>query len=118
MKVIDLGHKYLVDSYDGGYPYYVIFMKREGEKFPGNVGKYSGTNCQEIIRVLIDRVQYLDEQDRCVENKQIIENLRLALEAFEVRAARRHGRTLIYNETPIEKDPYCSTCGHIQCKGH
>ncbi len=121
MKVIDPGHEYLLDSYDGGEPVPLVFMKREGEGYPFNVGHHPGTNCQEVLRVLIDRVKYLQKQIPCDENHGLLTHLRGALFCLEYRAARRHGRLLhLPSENPpeIEDYPTCSGCGHIGCEGH
>lgn len=118
MKVIDPGHKYELDSYDGGESVRLTFVKREGEGYPFNAGHYSGTNCQEVIRALIDRVKYLQSQIHCDENIFVIDYLRRALWQFEIRAAQRHGRRLpdfYLNE--IESQPTCAGCGHIGCDG-
>lgn len=118
MKEVDPGHEYLLDSYDGGEPVRLTFVKREGEGYPFNVGHHPGTNCQEVIRALIDRVKYLQRQIRCDENIFVIDYLRRALWQFEVRAAQRHGRKLpdfYLNE--IEDQPTCAGCGHIGCAG-
>jgi hypothetical protein len=131
MKVIDPGHRYEVDVYDKG-PHDIIyedirFMKREGDGYPFNKGHYPGTNCQDVIRVLIDRVQYLQKQIECNENDRIIYYLRQALVKFEIRAARRHGISTLLSEGAVklldkpELIPVCKVCGHfldIVCKGH
>jgi hypothetical protein len=115
MKVVDPGHSYLLDSYDGGDPQALRFMKRIGENYPHNVAPpYPGTNCQEVLRALIDRVEYLDWQIPHPQNEVILGGLRDALTAFEVRAAERHGRELIL-VTTIEHEPSCPACGHINC---
>lgn len=118
MKALDNGHVYKLDSYDGDqYARILVFMKREGDKYPGNKGHYPGTNCQEVLRALIDRVKYLHAQIPCEENEQILLHLRGALFEFESRAAQRHGRTLMIPfAQPIELEPHCSKCGHIQCE--
>lgn len=48
MKVVDPGHTYELDVLDApqqhqGHP--LIFVKREGPGFLGNVGHNPGTNC-------------------------------------------------------------------------
>jgi hypothetical protein len=48
-----------------------------------------GTNCQEVIRALIDRVQFLDKQQPWDGNKEIVNHLRQALAGFECRAIVR-----------------------------
>lgn len=117
MKVVDAGHEYLLDSYDGGDPVLLTFVKREGGGYPFNVGHYPGTNCQEAIRALIDRVKYLQKQIPCDENRFVIDYLRRALWQFEIRAARRHGRSLEFEQPEIELVPTCAGCGHIGCDG-
>jgi hypothetical protein len=122
MKVIDPGHEYLLDSYDGSQENRLVFMKREGDGYPFNVGHHAGTNCQEVIRALIDRIKYLDKQIPCQENQGAITHLRCALFCFEYRAAKRHGRVLdLPSETyqpDMEEIPTCPTCGHIECELH
>src|SRR6266403_40383 len=98
MRVIDPGHHYELTNLDVGLEVYnfsdIVFVKREGVGYPGNVGHHSGTNCQEVLRVLIDRVKYLDNQIPDDNNETILGFLRLAVFNFEERAARRHGRKI------------------------
>lgn len=117
MKIIDQSHRYLLQNYDyaEGTWQPLVFMKRDGPGYPGNVGNHSGTNCQEVLRALIDRTAYLDGQIGCAENKIAIASLRSALFAFEIRAARRHGRELNVDSATIEIAAACKTCGHIDC---
>lgn len=122
MEIVDPGHEFLLDSYDGEKENRLVFMKREGEGYPFNVGRHAGTNCQEVIRALIDRLKYLDRQIPCQENQGAITHLRGALFCFEYRAANRHGRVLHFPsegyQPEIEDVPTCATCGHIQCELH
>jgi hypothetical protein len=125
MKLLDAGHSYLVDSYDGGASQKIDFMKREGELYPGNVGSHPGTNCQELIRVLIDRMKYLDKQIRYPGNTTMIARQRECLYIFEDRAAQRHGRWGMFQVgmgiqglDKIEELIPCETCGHTFCGGH
>lgn len=122
MKVLDPGHKYLLASYDGVEYQELTFVKREGMGYPGNVGHYAGTNIQEVLRVLIDRVNYLNTQIYSVHNEIVLGFLRGAIYELEERAARRHNRTLTFDpySDPVENIetlPTCPTCGHIECKG-
>ena len=119
MKVIEPGHMYEVSIFDGPQNYWnkIRFFKRVGEGYPGNeLPPHDGTNCQEILRVLINRVKYLNKQIPCGENSMIISLLRMCLYLFEQRAARRHGRELVSPVQLIENMPFCETCGHIECK--
>jgi hypothetical protein len=142
MKVVDPGHVYDLDWLDGDAltltiepahadrivklelsPSFVqnrlFFVKREGKGYPGNVGHHPGTNIQEVIRALVDRVKYLDQQVPHENNIVILAHLRLIIFYLEERAAQRHGRELLINiDTPdIEELPTCSACHHIGCDG-
>jgi hypothetical protein len=120
MKVIDPGHTYQLDGLDGGEPQTIRFVKRcePPEKYPGNVGSYPGTTIQEVLRVLIDRAQYVGRQVPCEETDLAIEAMRDAIRRLEERAARRHGRTLSTAPDRPELEPTCPTCGHIRCEEH
>jgi hypothetical protein len=117
MEIIDPGHKYLLESYDGDQGNFLVFMKRDGEGYPGNIGSHAGTNCQEVLRALIARVQYLHRQIPSEYNVCIIRDLRDALLQFELRAAYRHGRQLAHTDIAIEHMETCQACGHIACDG-
>lgn len=125
MRVVDPGHEYELELYDGEGTARLTFMKREGEGYPFNVGKHPGVNCQEVLRALIDRVKYLDKQIPCEDNKRIIAHLRNAFLEFERRGAMRHGDAELEpvqlwdtNEVPVELVPHCPICGHIRCFFH
>lgn len=119
MKAIDPGHAYDLDVLDDqrGVPERLVFVKREGKNYPGNVGHHPGTNCQEVIRALIDRVKYRDAQIPDNRNNEILNDLRHALWIFELRAAERYGRDFGIGDRlhRIEEVPTCSRCGHIGC---
>ena len=137
MKVIDPGHVYELDWLDG-IPHprtlleiirqnpnlnpacSIIFVKREGDNYPGNIGHHPGTNIQEVLRALIDRTKYLQQQIPDPRNEMVIESLRRALWALEDRAATRHGRFLSRRKWPypVEEEPTCLRCGHIECSGN
>lgn len=117
MKILDIGHIYELSSYDGEIYQTLQFMKREGSNYPYNTSSYPGTNCQEVIKVLIDRTKYLDLQKPAPENQIILNGLRNALLGFELRAARRHERAPLI-VFPIEAMQSCIICGHINCGGH
>jgi hypothetical protein len=124
MRILDPGHKYELEEYDGGTVQIVTFMKREGPGYPMNVGHNPGINCQEALRMIIDRMKYLDKQIHCDDNERAITNLRRTFLEFERRASIRHGAKeleplqLWDEEVPVELVPHCRICGHIQCFGH
>jgi hypothetical protein len=124
MRTYDPGHAFFLDSYSG-YPdetsiegeQSLIFMHRVGNRYPGNDGNpYDGTNCQEVIRALISRALYLNNQIPCLETTEVITHLRQCLFLFEYRAAREHNLTLPHPiQEDIENVPVCRQCGHISC---
>lgn len=131
MKVLDPGHAYKLNWLDG-YPEVaglgsrphssmsedvLIFVKREGNKYPGNIGHYPGTNIQEVLRSLIDRVKYLNNQLFDERNIDILNYLRQCLYLLEERAAERHNRPIFLLIGNIEEMKTCSVCGHIGCNG-
>jgi hypothetical protein len=135
MKIIEPGHIYELNWLDGkprgftdgAFPVaewtfqnQLIFVKREGDKYPGNKGHHPGTNIQEVVRALIDRVKYLDNQIQHERNTFVLQHLRAVIHQLELRAAQRHNRELrlsineIFN---IEILDVCNKCGHIGCEG-
>lgn len=118
MKVIDPGHEYLLDSLDGEQENRLVFVKREGEKYPGNAGHHPGTTMQEVLRALIDRAEYVNAQILSEETLTSISRMKDALYWLEVRAARRHGRPANFTvDEAVAGEDKCSKCGHIGCFG-
>ncbi len=128
MKIIDPGHHFRLDQLDAPENQPVVwgadlrFVKREGPGYPGNVGHHEGTNIQEVLRALISRVQYLENQISHSVNEDIVWDLRRALYRLEYRAAERHGRLDAFLRTyshvlAIELEPTCKRCGHVGCDG-
>jgi hypothetical protein len=119
MKPLDFGYTYRLDSYDGDLDQVLQFRKREGENYPGNVGSYPGTSMQEVIRVLIDRLKYVDNQKPHYTNILVIQLLRNCLFLLELRAKQRIGQSLVIAASAaIENLDACSICGHVQCTKH
>lgn len=120
MIELDPGHRYELDGIDGGQTRFtavVQYVKREGPGYPGNVGHHPGITIQENLRSDIARLKYLDLQDPCAENLDIIRHLREAMRLLELRAARRHGSGILRIRLveEIEKLPACPRCGHVVC---
>ena len=115
--VLDPGHAYQLDILDGPGCQVLVFVKRDDppEKYPGNEGHYPGVIVQEVLRVLIDRVKYVDSQDSADENTSVLIGLRLSFLALEERAHRRHDTELPSLTTLIEEYDACPKCGHILC---
>jgi hypothetical protein len=119
MKVLDPGHCYEMDELDKDDNLTAVlqFVKREGKKYPGNIGHYPGVTSQEVLRVLIDRAKYVNAQVPDIRNLEVIKSLRTALVQLEYRARDRAGVEWINPSHEPELLPFCSTCGHIWCDG-
>ena|SRR5215469_13393033 len=137
MNVITPGHVYDVDFYEPGGSFHhstrflISFFKKVGENFPFNEEpQHTGTNCQELLRVLIDRVKFLQKQAEAMgdtesvdDDEEILWHLRFTLMHFENRAARRKNvdwkkeKTELWIVDPETVLP-CSICGHIFPHSH
>ena len=126
MKVLDPGHDYLLDSYDGEREVRLTFVKRNfpPEKFPGNADSYAGTQMQDVLSALIDRCKYVNHQTImthgkfCPETDMTIALLRQAIWVLEARVKRVKGEAPLQFEgvvNRIEDIPVCHHCGHIFC---
>lgn len=118
MKVLDPGHRYELEHLDGKKSSTLSFVKREGEKYPGNVGHHEGTNMQEVIRALIDRIKYVNKQIPDESNLVVLDSLRTCIRQLESRAAKRHNRVdpwLYADSLQPEIATVCCVCGHVGC---
>jgi hypothetical protein len=130
------GHMYKVRSYparevDGPFRFHatnpIIFRHRVGDEYPGNRGDpFDGTTTQELLRVIIARTKYVDQQQPDPANGTVLGCARAAIAALETRAAQRRGpgylalfrQELALWELDIEDAAPCTTCGHIFCGRH
>lgn len=117
MVVVDPGHEYLLDSLDGDQENRLVFVKREGEKYPGNVGHHPGTTMQETLRALIDRAKYVNNQIPDRDTAFAMAHMEWAVFYLERRAARRHGREAPTVEEAVH-GAKCYKCGHVGCEGN
>jgi len=114
MRVIDPGHAYLLACLDRDGEEELFFVKRQGDKYPGNDSSYGGTTTQEVIRALIDRTKYVNAQEPSHTNDTVLGYLRAALWELEMRAADRRGTWVSTRlKGAIEDEPTCEQCGHI-----
>jgi len=86
MIVLDWGHHYEIEQLDNPdeSKQKIVFVKR----YCG-FDNHPGTTNQELLRVLISRVQFLENQLSWIGNEQIIHHLRMALVLHEARALIR-----------------------------
>jgi hypothetical protein len=122
MKILDAGHRYslvVLDRTDDTEAV-LTFVKRfdplDPSKFPGNFNSYQGTTSQEVIRCLLDRARYVQNQKWCLENVIVIFSLRIAIWALEFRASRKHRKLYFKSMTYAEHQQMCPLCGHTNCK--
>lgn len=124
MQILDPGHRFRPDFIDetGTFVQYPIqYVKREGDKYPGNKGHYPGTTIQEICRIQISRLKYVFRQIPCPEDLRCIDYQRYTIHDLEIRAAIQHNRTLHLTADEIqniEELPTCKKCGHIKPETH
>lgn len=118
MKVLDPGHQFSLLTLDGEEEQILTFVKRcrPPEKYPGNTNAYPGTNIQDVLRALIARVEYLDEQQPAQENLEVLRHLKSAFQKLEMRAHRLHGLSLFTPVDDLLEQPPCPTCGHVLCQ--
>lgn len=124
MEVIDPGHMYGLWFFDndGSEPSTGVlqFVKRNDppEKYPGNTNAYPGTQIQEVLRALIDRAEYVNNQVPCEQTHEVIVHLINALWLLEQRHADRHDARdefRIVDISTVHTIPFCNKCGHIMC---
>jgi hypothetical protein len=119
MRIVDEGHVFGFHNLDGPGYQWIHFVKREGSRYPGNIGSHPGTTSQEVLRGLINRAEYVNKQIPAWQTRLSIWLYRIAIWLYENRAAKVHGRRFsILRLKEIESLPACSTCGHIECKEH
>lgn len=120
IEVVDAGHRYHLATIDGLTGVQLQFVKRcdlaHPERFPGNTNAYPGTTMQVVIRVVLDRLKYLQNQIWCPENAVITKLLQAALWLLEFRAARRHRRSYWHGLKFAAEAPICTVCGHTVCE--
>lgn len=83
MKVITPGHRYELTSFEGGPPQTIQFIEKT-QKPDSEVGlKFvtvnDGTTNEEVIEVLVDRLNFLQAKHPCRENAIAITHLETAL---------------------------------------
>jgi hypothetical protein len=139
MKELEPGHVYDLQTLDvpveveGEFNQYfegssqeLIFVKRVGEKYPGNEGEpHPGTTVQEVCRGIIARLKYVNNQEFHAVNVSCINYARIIILQLEERAAERHGfrlpeslRTWVGASVLPEVETWltCEGCGHIVCE--
>lgn len=93
MQVIYPGHAYQLAHHDGVHVETLQFVQKvmDGEHLRVEV---AGTTNEEVIAVLIDRMEYLQEQVPCAENEEVLMHLRRSLQILNARTKDRMDRNV------------------------
>lgn len=101
MKVLTEGHKYELDHFENfGLPGVPVQTLQFIEKVPVSEGSTElktvndGTTNEEVLKVLINRMQYLNAKFPCRENAIVITKLEESLMWLEKRTADRVKRNV------------------------
>ena len=86
MECLDAGHMYLLDDNKKPTKTTTITFFKD---FEINGNGYDGTTNQEVLRALIDRVDFLNDQVQSPYNERITYHLRMALVLHEARHLER-----------------------------
>lgn len=89
MKILTPGHKYELASFEGGTPQELQFIQKEGEPLKT---VSDGTTNEEVLAMLIDRMNFLNAKMPGRENSIAITKLEEALLWLNHRTALRKAR--------------------------
>lgn len=97
MKILTPGHKYVLGNFEGSANGQTVqFIEKrpvcEGSTFLETVN--DGTTNEEVLRMLIDRMQHLQAKFPCRENALVITKLEESLMWLEKRTADRKARSV------------------------
>ena len=109
MRVVKAGHLYALKCLKSWKEVYLQFHQ-DGAIHGGET--IDGPSTQEVIRVCIDRVRYLDSEIPWVGNADIIRHLQCAISGFEARAILRQTEKgqLKIEELPLGDNGHIITC--------
>lgn len=102
MKVLRVGHRYVLDSFEGSLHQELQFI----EKVPLEDGSTElrtvndGTTNEEVLAVLIDRMNHLNQKFPCRENSLAITKLEEALMWLNRRTQNRQARGVEGKQVP------------------
>lgn len=72
---------------------------------------------QEVLRALIDRARYVNNQIYSDRTDNAIRLMEAAVWELEARAAERHGRLADFSiSQAVRAEGKCGKCGHVGCK--
>lgn len=95
MQVLTEGHSYALQNFESENTSQGLnfIHKKPAEDGTANlITVQDGTTNEEVLKVLINRMEYLQAKFPCVENEIAINNLKSALAVLELRTASRVAR--------------------------
>lgn len=98
MKVLTEGHQYELQNFEGTTPQVLQFIHKEPDPVQSEPGKLitlsDGTTNEEVLKVLINRMEYLQSKFPCRENAIVITRLEEALMWLDKRTMNRLKRNV------------------------
>lgn len=92
------GHRYQLENFEGTEPQILQFIHKEADPVQSEPGKLitisDGTTNEEVLAVLIDRIQFLQSKFPCRENAIVITKLEESLMWLDKRTADRKSRNV------------------------
>ena len=95
MKTIVNGHQYSLDNVEGGHSPLQFIHKENINGILTTIA--NGTTNEEVLRVLIDRINYLQNSVPSIENVVVITKLEEALKWLENRTADQTQGEKLFN---------------------
>ncbi len=96
MKILRPGHQYELENFEDKEKHQVIqFIEKQPDLEKGNgvlFTVYDGTTNEEVLRMLIDRMNVMQSKFPCRENAIVITHLETGLLWLEKRTADRKAR--------------------------
>lgn len=93
MKVLRENHRYELASFEGGQPQELQFIEKEPNNISGGLVTINdGTTNEEVLEMLIDRMNGLNKKFPCRENALAITKMEEALMWLNRRTANRKAR--------------------------
>lgn len=92
MNVITPGHRYELDGFEGEGSQTLQFIHKEPGEGDELVTASEGTTNEEVLAVLIDRMEFLNAKFPCRENELTIRHLKDALAYLDLRTSKRKAR--------------------------
>lgn len=98
MNIIREGHRYMLDNFeeDGDFKQIIQFIEKEPDENDSTKLNtiYNGTTNEEVLKMLINRMNYLNSKFPCRENSIAITKLDEALLWLEKRTKDRIARNV------------------------